>query len=84
MRLGDARALRQIEVIPTGSLAMDLALGVGGIPRGPRGRDFRPRILGQDDADAARDRQRPKRLVGWPRSSMPNTRWTQATRNGWE
>jgi recombination protein RecA len=34
MRLGDARALRQIEVIPTGALAMDLALGVGGIPRG--------------------------------------------------
>jgi len=33
MRLGDARALRQIEVIPTGALAMDLALGVGGIPR---------------------------------------------------
>lgn len=34
MRLGDARALKQIEVIPTGSLAVDLALGVGGLPRG--------------------------------------------------
>src|SRR4026209_152014 len=34
MRLGAARALRQIEVIPTGALAVDLALGVGGIPRG--------------------------------------------------
>jgi recombination protein RecA len=34
MRLGSARALRQIEVIPTGGLAIDLALGVGGIPRG--------------------------------------------------
>ena len=34
MRLGDARALVKIEVIPTGSLALDLALGVGGIPRG--------------------------------------------------
>ena len=34
MRLGDARALRQIEVIPTGALAIDLALGVGGVPRG--------------------------------------------------
>ena len=32
MRLGDARSLRKIEVIPTGALAMDLALGVGGIP----------------------------------------------------
>ncbi len=34
MRLGDARALVKIDVIPTGSLAIDLALGVGGIPRG--------------------------------------------------
>jgi recombination protein RecA len=34
MRLGDAHALVKIEVIPTGSLALDLALGVGGIPRG--------------------------------------------------
>jgi recombination protein RecA len=34
MRLGDARAQRRIEVIPTGALGLDLALGVGGIPRG--------------------------------------------------
>jgi recombination protein RecA len=34
MRLGDAHALKQIEVIPTGALAVDLALGVGGVPRG--------------------------------------------------
>jgi recombination protein RecA len=34
MRLGDAHAQVKIEVIPTGSLAMDLALGVGGLPRG--------------------------------------------------
>lgn len=34
MRLGDARAQRQIEVIPTGALSVDLALGCGGVPRG--------------------------------------------------
>ncbi|GDY20647.1 protein RecA [Verrucomicrobiota bacterium] len=34
MRLGDARANRHIEVIPTSALALDLALGVGGLPRG--------------------------------------------------
>jgi recombination protein RecA len=34
MRLGAAHALKQIEVIPTGALAVDLALGVGGLPRG--------------------------------------------------
>lgn len=34
MRLGDARAQTKIQVIPTGALAVDLALGVGGVPRG--------------------------------------------------
>src|SRR5205809_3557926 len=34
MRLGDARAQIKIDVIPTGALALDLALGVGGVPRG--------------------------------------------------
>jgi recombination protein RecA len=33
MRLGDAQHLR-VNVVPTGSLAVDLALGIGGIPRG--------------------------------------------------
>jgi recombination protein RecA len=33
MRLGDRQNL-ETEVIPTGSLALDLALGVGGLPRG--------------------------------------------------
>lgn len=34
MRYGDGGALLQVEVIPTGSLALDAALGIGGIPRG--------------------------------------------------
>ncbi len=33
VRLGDARHLH-VDVVPTGSLAVDIALGVGGIPRG--------------------------------------------------
>lgn len=33
MRLGDARRV-DVDVIPTGSISLDLALGVGGIPRG--------------------------------------------------
>ena len=33
MRLGDA-ARMQIEAIPTGSIALDMAIGVGGVPRG--------------------------------------------------
>lgn len=34
MRMGDAPAGRDLEVIPTGSLALDIALGCGGLPRG--------------------------------------------------
>lgn len=34
MRLGDARAHRKIDVIPTGAIGLDIALGVGGVPRG--------------------------------------------------
>ena len=33
MRLGDAASMN-VEVIPTGSLTLDLALGVGGLPKG--------------------------------------------------
>jgi recombination protein RecA len=34
MRLGDKGAMMSVEVIPSGSIALDLALGVGGVPRG--------------------------------------------------
>src|ERR1700688_4771392 len=34
MRLGDAHSKLTVEVIPTGSIAIDTALGVGGFPRG--------------------------------------------------
>lgn len=34
MRLGDASATYDIEAISTGSLGLDIALGVGGLPRG--------------------------------------------------
>ena len=34
MRMGDSVASRDIQVVSTGSLTLDLALGVGGLPRG--------------------------------------------------
>ena len=34
MKLGDSAANMNVEAIPTGSLSLDIALGVGGIPRG--------------------------------------------------
>ena len=34
MKLGDNNAKMAVEVVPTGSLSLDLALGVGGLPKG--------------------------------------------------
>jgi recombination protein RecA len=34
MRMGDVGAARNIDVISTGSLGLDVALGIGGVPRG--------------------------------------------------
>jgi recombination protein RecA len=47
MRLGDARAKTGIAVIPTGALAVDLALGVGGVPRGRVVEIFGPESSGK-------------------------------------
>jgi recombination protein RecA len=34
MRMGDGTAIRNVEAISTGSLGLDIALGVGGVPKG--------------------------------------------------
>ena len=34
MKLGDPAAAMQVETIPTGSLSLDIALGMGGVPKG--------------------------------------------------
>src|ERR1700691_4226535 len=47
MRLGDARAKVGIEFIPTGALAVDLALGIGGVPRGRIVEIFGPESSGK-------------------------------------
>lgn len=48
MRLGERVAAQgQIDIIPTGSLALDLALGVGGIPRGRIIEIFGPEASGK-------------------------------------
>ncbi len=46
MRLGSAEK-QQVDAIPTGSIALDLALGVGGIPRGRMTEVFGPEASGK-------------------------------------
>lgn len=47
MRMGDAGAVRQVEVVSTGSLELDIALGVGGLPRGRVVEIFGPESSGK-------------------------------------
>lgn len=44
MRMGD-RQVEKVPVIPTGSLGLDMALGVGGYPRWSYSRDLLPRVV---------------------------------------
>jgi len=47
MRMGDRQERLKVDVIPTGCLALDLALGVGGIPRGRVTEIFGPEASGK-------------------------------------
>ena len=54
MRMGDEGAQVKVNAIPTGALSLDLALGIGGMPRGrPAG------------SPATRTSRRPSRGSGW-------------------
>ncbi len=47
MKLGESAAMSAVEAIPSGSLALDMALGVGGIPRGRITEIFGPESSGK-------------------------------------
>ena len=47
MKLGDVNVNSEIDVIPTGCLSLDLALGVGGVPRGRIMEIFGPESSGK-------------------------------------
>ena len=47
MKLGESAAMAHVEAIPSGSLSLDLALGIGGIPRGRITEIFGPESSGK-------------------------------------
>ena len=57
MRLGKNDKPVEVEAISTGSLGLDIALGIGGLPRGRVVEIFGPEFIRQDDACAACDRR---------------------------
>jgi len=47
MRMGDASAARDIDAVSTGSLGLDIALGIGGLPRGRIAEIYGPESSGK-------------------------------------
>jgi len=71
MRLGEMPKL-QVDVIPTGSLGLDLALGIGGIPRGRVTEIFGPESGGKTTLALTIIAQAQKG-AGWRPSWTPST-----------
>jgi recombination protein RecA len=74
MKLGDSSSLN-VEAIPTGCIALDLALGIGGIPRGRITEIFGPEASGRPNYAArlanVNTRRAVARLWMWSTLSTP-------------
>ena len=81
MRLGDQNNL-QVDVIPTGSLSLDVALGVGGLPRGRIVEIYGPESSGKTTLALHVAAEARKRAARWPLWT-PSTRWIPHTRERW-
>lgn len=76
MKLGDVSANMNIEVIHTGCLPLDAALGVGGVPRGRIVEIFGPESSGKTTVALHIVAEAQKQVV-WLHLSMLNTLLTQ-------
>ncbi len=74
MRLG-ANEQVVVESIPTGSLSLDVALGIGGLPKGRIVEIYGPESSGKTTLALHIAAEAQKRGARWP-SSTPSTPWT--------
>ena len=74
MKLGDSSANMNIEVIPTGSLSLDIALGLGGVPRGRIIEVFGPESSGKTTV-ALHIVAEAQKMGGEAALSMQNMHW---------
>ena len=79
MTLGDDEEPEPVATIPSGSLALDLATGIGGYPRGRVVEIFGPESSGKTTLALTRSPRRRRGAVS-PRSSTPSTRSTSGMR----
>ncbi len=68
-----------VEAIPTGALALDLALGIGGVPRGRIVEIFGPESSGKTTLVYHIIAEAQTSAAASARSSTPSTRWTRST-----
>ena len=76
MKMGD-RGPQVVEVIPTGSIALDIALGIGGLPRGRIVEIYGPESSGKTTV-ALHAIQMHNVKVASQHLSTRNTRWIQS------
>ena len=74
----DAEAIKDIEVVSTGSLGLDIALGVGGLPRGRVVEIYGPESSGKTTLTLQVIAEMQKPAAPRP-SSTPSTRSTSPT-----
>jgi RecA/RadA recombinase len=82
MRLGEGEAIEDIQVVSTGSLGLDIALGVGGLPRGRVIEIYGPESSGKTTLTLQVIAEMQSSAAPAP-SSTPSTRWTQPTPRSW-
>lgn len=73
MKLGDSAANMNVETIPTGSLSLDIALGLGGVPKGRIIEVYGPESSGKTTVALHMVAEVQKR-GGMPASSMQSMR----------
>ena len=77
MKLGKNDKAMDIEAISSGSLGLDIALGIGGLPRGRVVEIYGPELSGKTTL-AFTPSQRRRKKVASAHSSMPNMRSIQS------
>src|SRR2546429_8169989 len=65
MKLGEEALAQDVACLPTGSLGLDIALGIGGVPRGRGGGGYRPGAAGESTPPPPPPPRGPKRAGGF-------------------
>ncbi len=81
MKLGQTKALN-VDAIPTGSMTLDLALGIGGVPRGRIVELYGPESSGKTTV-ALHIIAEAQKLGGEVASSTWSTPWIRCMRKSW-